>query len=143
MSQNRLDRVLKPVTDLVVLNAETTGQVLMRQNAFFGDLVSASVDQVKTLTTVHSLREAVESQRSYLREIGGKFRGVTRENVETIRDATRDAGTVLRGAFRRAEDSVSEEIDELRQDAADAIAPEAQQPTPAPAPVAPQPGVAY
>ncbi|MEE4360450.1 MAG: phasin family protein [Pseudomonadales bacterium] len=129
-SERRMTRVLKPVNDLVVLNAEATGTILMRQNAFFGDLVSASVDQVKTLTSVGSVREAMDAQRTYLREIGSKFQSVARENVETLRDATRDASNVIRGAFRRAQDTVTEEVNELRTEAAEAIAPQAQQPAP-------------
>lgn len=118
---NRLARITKPVTDLVVLNAETTGTILLRQNAFVTDMISASVDQVKTLTTAGSLRDAAESQRAYLREMGSKFQSVTKENVETLRDAGRDASSVVRGAFKGVRKDASEAVDSMRSDAASAV----------------------
>ena len=138
--QNRLARVTKPMTDLVVINVETTGTVLQRQNAFVAEVIAASVDQVKVLTEAGSLRDAVDSQRAYIREISEKFQTTARDNIETIREASKDAGGVVRGAFRRVEDDVEEAVSEAREDAAEAIqnvaaavAPAAQ-PAPAPAP---------
>ena len=120
-TENRFARVTKPMTELVLLNAETTGTVLARQNAFVADVIAASVDQVRVLTEAGSLRDAIDSQRTYVREIGEKFQATARENVETIRAAGRDAGTVVRGAFRRAETDVKEAIDDARTEAAVAI----------------------
>lgn len=107
-NESRIAKAMKPVSDLVVLNAETTGAILLRQNALFNDLISASVDQVKVLTSAGSVRDAMESQRAYLREVGSKVRSVTRENIETLRGAGRDAGEVVKGAFRSARTDVSE-----------------------------------
>jgi phasin family protein len=140
--QNRISRALKPVNDLIVLNAETTGTILLRQNAFVTDLISASVDQVKVLTSAGSFRDAVESQRAYLKELGSKFQSVTKENVETLRDAGRDAGTVVKGAFSSARDEAGDAVDDFRSEAAgtiertadsvaDSVAPQPE-PTPAP-----------
>ncbi len=138
--QNRFARVTKPMTDLVIINAETTGSVLQRQNAFVAEVIAASVDQVKVLTEAGSLRDAIDSQRAYVREISEKFQTTARDNIETIREASKDAGNVVRGAFRRVESDVEEAVAEAREDAAEAIqgvseavAPAAE-PAPAPAP---------
>ena len=119
--QNRFARVTKPMTDLVIINAETTGTVLQRQNAFVAEVIAASVDQVKVLTEAGSLRDALDSQRAYIREISEKFQSTARENLETIREGGRNAGNVVRGAFRRVEADVENAVSEARQDAADAI----------------------
>lgn len=137
--QNRFARVTKPMTDLVIINAETTGTVLQRQNAFVAEVIAASVDQVKVLTEAGSLRDAIDSQRAYVREISEKFQTTARDNIETIREAGKDAGNVVRGAFRRAESDVEEAVAEARTDAAEAISnvSEAVAPAAEPAP-APQ-----
>lgn len=139
--QNRFSRVTKPMTDLVIINAETTGTVLQRQNAFVAEVIAASVDQVKVLTEAGSLRDAIDSQRAYIREISEKFQTTARDNMDTIREASKDAGNVVRGAFRRAEEDVQEAVNEAREGAAEAIeqvaeavAPAAAEPAPAPAP---------
>ncbi len=110
-TETRFARVTKPMTDLVILNAEATGTVLQRQNAFVAEVIAASVDQVKVLTEAGSLRDAMDSQRAYIREIGEKFQSTARENIETIRDAGREAGTVVRGAFRRDEEAAEETVE--------------------------------
>ena len=132
--QNRFARVTKPMTDLVIINAETTGTVLQRQNAFVAEVIAASVDQVKVLTEAGSLRDAIDSQRAYVREISEKFQTTARDNIETIREAGKDAGTVVRGVFRRAEDDVQEAVSEARADVAEgfenvaaAVAPATEQ----------------
>lgn len=138
--QNRFARVTKPMTDLVLINAETTGTVLQRQNAFVAEVIAASVDQVKVLTEAGSLRDAIDAQRAYVREISEKFQSTTRENFETIRGASKDAGSVVRGAFRRVEDDVENAVSEARESVsegfeqvASAVAP-ASESAPAPAP---------
>lgn len=120
-NESRISRAIKPVTDLVILNAETTGTILLRQNALFNDMIAASVDQVKTLTTVGSLRDAVDAQRAYLREMGSKVRSTTRENVETIRGASQDAGDVVKGVFRRARKDTAEGVEQAAGQVADAV----------------------
>jgi hypothetical protein len=101
-TQTRISRALAPVSNLVVLNAETTGTILLRQNALAKDLIAASVDQVKLLTEAGSLRDAVNFQRAYLRDIGTRVRSTGRENLDTLRHAGRDARGVLRDALRSA-----------------------------------------
>lgn len=134
-NETRLRRITKPATDLVIINADATGTILLRQNAFFGEMVEASVAQVKQLTEAPSLRDAVESQRAYLREMGSKFRSVTRENIDTIRGAGRDAGEVLRTAVRGLREDASEAIEDAGEAVAEQVAPPTMQPAaPAPAP---------
>ncbi|HSG88240.1 MAG TPA: phasin family protein [Pseudomonadales bacterium] len=111
-NESRISKAIKPVSDLVVLNAETTGTILMRQNSLFGDMIAASVDQVKILSEAGSVRDALESQRAYLREMGSKVRSTTRENIETLRTAGRDAGAVVKGAFRSARKDVGESVEQ-------------------------------
>lgn len=132
-TESRFTRVTKPMTDLVILNAEATGTVLQRQNAFVAEVIAASVDQVKVLTEAGSLRDALDSQRAYIREIGEKFQTTARENIETIRGASRDAGNVVRGAFRRAEEDASEAVSEARESVAEAVENVAEAIAPAPA----------
>ena len=132
-TESRFTRVTKPMTDLVILNAEATGTVLQRQNAFVAEVIAASVDQVKVLTEAGSFRDALDSQRAYIREIGEKFQTTARENIETIRGASRDAGNVVRGAFRRAEEDASEAVSEARESVAEAVENVAEAIAPAPA----------
>ena len=137
--QRRFTRVTKPVTDLVIVNAETTGTVLQRQNAFTAEFIAASVDQVKVLTEAGSLRDAVDAQRAYIREISEKFQSTARENIETIRAGGSKAGQIVRGVFRRAESDVSESIDDAREQAAESVEKVAEAVAPAPAaPAQPQ-----
>lgn len=120
-TQTRIKRVLKPVNDLVLINAETTGSILMRQNAFFGDLVESSVQQVKTLSQAQSLRDAIDAQRAYMKEMGSKVSSVTRDNFETFREGSKSAGGVVKGALRRGRDEASEVVDSAQEQAADAV----------------------
>ena len=120
-TQTRIKSVLKPVNELVLINAETTGSILLRQNAFFGDLVESSVQQIKTLSQAESLRAAIDAQRAYMKEMGSKVSAVTRDNLETFREGTKSAGTVVKGALRRGRDEVSEVVDSAQEQAADAV----------------------
>jgi len=120
-TQTRIKSVFKPVNELVLLNAETAGSVLLRQNAFIGDLVESSVQQVKTLSQAHSLRDAIDAQRAYMKEIGSKVSAVTRDNIETLREGGKSAGGVVKGAFRRGRDEVSEVVDSAQETATDAV----------------------
>lgn len=120
-TQTRIKSVLKPVNELVLINAETTGSILLRQNAFFGDLVESSVQQVKTLSQAQSLRDAIDAQRAYMKEMGSKVSAVTRDNIETLREGGKSAGGVVKGALRRGRDEVSEAVDEAQEQAADVV----------------------
>lgn len=120
-TQTRLKSVLKPVNDLVLINAETTGSILLRQNAFFGDLVESSVQQVKALSQAESLRDAIDAQRAYMKEVGSKVSAVTRDNLETLREGTKSAGSVVKGALRRGRDEVSEVVDSAQEQASEAV----------------------
>ncbi len=139
-TQTRIKSVLKPVNDLVLINAETTGSILMRQNAFFGDLVESTVQQVKTLSQADSLRDAVDAQRAYMKEVGSKVSSVTRDNLETLREGSKSAGSVVKGALRRGRDEVSDTVDAAQEQAtefvdsartefAERVAPEQSGPT--------------
>ncbi len=138
-TQSRIKNVLKPVNDLVLINAETTGAILLRQNAFFGDLVESSVQQIKTLTQAESLRDAVDAQRAYIKEVGSKVSSVTRDNIETLREGGKSAGSVLSSALRRGREEVSEAVDSAqtqvnesvnraRAEVAETVAPEQSAP---------------
>ena len=106
-AQNAIQRVTKPLTDLVLLNAETTGQILLRQNAVFGQLVEQSVAQTRRMTAVSGVREAVESQREYLRTVGETLRTAQQDNLETLRNAGKSAVDVIRGAIRPQDEPVA------------------------------------
>ncbi len=140
-TQTRIKSVLKPVNDLVLINAETTGSILLRQNAFFGDLVESSVQQVKTLSQAESLRDAMDAQRAYIKEVGSKVSAVARDNIETLREGGNSAREVVTSAFRRgreevaeaaetAEAKVTETVNQARAEVAEAVAPD--QPAPQP-----------
>lgn len=120
-TQTRIKSVLKPVNDLVLINAETTGSILLRQNAFFGDLVESTVQQVKTLSQAESLRDAVDAQRAYIKEVGSKVSSVTRDNIETLREGSKSAGSVVKGALRRGRNEVSEAVDSAQEQASEAV----------------------
>jgi len=96
----RLRKATRPVADLVVIHAEAGGEMLLRQNAFLGEAIEHSVEQVKRLAESESLQEAVESQRRHLRTLGRRAAEVAQENLHTLGDAGRDASeTVLRALF--------------------------------------------
>ena len=120
-TQTRIKSVLKPVNELVLINTETAGSMLLRQNAFIGDLVESSVQQVKTLSQAPSLRDAVDAQRAYMKEMGSKVSAVTRDNIDTLRKGTKSAGGVVKGAMRRGRDEVSEVVDSAQETAADTV----------------------
>lgn len=120
-TQTRIKSVLKPVNELVLINAETAGSMLLRQNGFFGDLVESSVQQVKTLSQAPSLRDALDAQRAYMKEMGSKVSAVTRDNMETLREGTKSAGGVVKGAMRRGRDEVSEAVDSAQETAAETV----------------------
>lgn len=120
-TQTRIKSVLKPVNELLLINAETTGSVLLRQNAFFGDLVESSVQQVKTLSQAQSLRDALDAQRAYMKEMGSKVSAVTRDNIETLREGTKSAGGVVKGALSRGRDEMSEAMDSAQEAASETV----------------------
>ena len=138
-TQTRITRITKPMTDLVILNAETAGAVLQRQNTFVAEVIVASVDQVKVLTESGSVRDAFDAQRAYVRDMGEKLQTTARDNFETIRAASTEAGDVIRGAFRRAEADVAEAVEEVREVAAEAVEQVAEQVSEAVAPAEPAP----
>lgn len=120
-TQTRISRAFAPVSDLVVLNAETTGTILLRQNALAKDLISASVDQVKLLSEAGSVRDALNFQRAYLRDMGTRVRSTTRENLDTLRHAGRDARGVLRDTLRNARSEAAEAVNEATESVSEAV----------------------
>ena len=126
-TQTRITGITKPMTDLVILNAETAGAVLERQNTFVAEVIVASVDQVKVLTESGSVRDAFDAQRAFVRDMGEKLQTTARDNFETIRAASTEAGDVIRGAFRRAEADVAEAVEEVREAADEAVEQVAEQ----------------
>ena len=112
-TRDRVRQAFKPATDLVVLNAETTGRLIQQQTALVLELTEASVAQVRKLMAAESVREAYELQRDYVSDVFSMARGTGREQIATLREAGSDAGSVLRGAFRR-----------VREEAADVVEPE-------------------
>ena len=120
-AQSRIQSVLKPVNDLVMINVETTGEIILRQNAVFGDIVKASIDQAKTLAEANSLRDAYQAQRAYLREVGSKVTEVSRENLETLRTGGQHAREVLAGAYRKGREEASEAMQKGKENASDAM----------------------
>ena len=138
-TQTRITGITKPMTDLVILNAETAGAVLQRQNTFVAEVIVASVDQVKVLTESGSVRDAFDAQHAYVRDMGEKLQTTARNNLETIRAASKEAGDVIRGAFRRAEADVAEAVEEVREAADEAVEQVAEQVSEAVAPAEPAP----
>jgi len=133
----RIRNVFKPMADLAVINSETTGAILLRQNAFFGELVESSVNQIRTLAEAPSVRDAVETQRGCLREVSSRASSVARDNFETLREGGKNAGSVLRGSFERGrqdvadavekgQSQVNETVDQARGTLAGAVSPEQQ-----------------
>lgn len=110
---DRVRDAFKPASDLIVLNAETTGRLIQQQTALVLEVTEASVAQVRKLMAVESVREAYELQRDYVSDVFSMARGTGREQIATLREAGSDAGSVLRGAFRR-----------VREEAAEAVEPE-------------------
>jgi phasin family protein len=116
--RERVRDALKPASDLVVLNAETTGRLIQQQTALVLEVTEASVAQVRKLMAADSVREAYELQRDYVSDVFSMARGTGREQIATLREAGSDAGSVLRGAFRS-----------VREEAAEAVEPAPEQPT--------------
>lgn len=96
--QSMLSRFTRPVIDLMVLNAETAGSMLLRQNTAFGELVQAGVERARAVADAKDLGEAVRLQSEFGREVFEKMSSVGRENWNTVREAYGKAGEVLREA---------------------------------------------
>ena len=100
---NPIRRITKPLVDLMVLNAETTGAILLRQNAMLGELVKAGVDRARAVADAKDVGEAFRLQTEFGREVFEKMNSTGRENWETVRDAYGKAGEVIRTAVRPAQ----------------------------------------
>jgi len=102
-------RFLKPMADLLVINAETMGTLIQRQNALVSELVETGVEALRKTVNAQSLQDAFEVQRDYATTVGEKVQNLQRENLETLRDAGTSGSDVLRSAFRPGDEPQAEE----------------------------------
>ena len=97
---NPISRITKPFVELMLLNAETTGAILLRQNAVMSELVQASVDGARAVAGAKDLGEAMRLQQDLGRQMFEKLSATGRDNWNTVRDAYSKAGTVIRTAVQ-------------------------------------------
>ena len=95
-----ISRITKPLMDLMLLNAETTGAILLRQNAVMGELVQAGVDRARAVAGAKDLGEAMRLQTDFGRHVFEKLSATGRDNWNTVRDAYGKAGGVIRTAVQ-------------------------------------------
>ena len=104
-------RVVGPITDLMLLNIETTAAILLRQGAAISEVVSQGVGQAKQLTEADGIQDAMHTQQKYLRGVAQQLTEAGRENIQTIRDSGEKARDVIRSAFSsQPEDQPTEDI---------------------------------
>ncbi len=97
---NPITRITKPLVDLMLLNAETTGAILLQQNAMMAELVQAGVDRARAVADAKDLGEAMRLQTDFGRHVFEKLSAAGRDNWNTMRDAYGKAGSVIRTAVQ-------------------------------------------
>lgn len=97
---NPMSRITKPFMDLMLLNAETTGAILLRQTAVVGELVQAGIDGARAVAGAKDLGEAMRLQQDLGRQVFEKLTATGRDNWNTVRDAYDKAGSVIRTAVQ-------------------------------------------
>lgn len=97
---NPIRRITKPLVDLMVLNAETTGAIMLRQTATVGELVQSGVERARAVAAAKDVSEAFRLQTEFGREVLEKLTATGRDNWGTMRDAYGKAGEVIRTAVQ-------------------------------------------
>ena len=100
-----ISRFIKPITDLMVINAETTGEILLRQTSAFSELVQAGVENARKVAAAPSFAEAARTRVEFVREMMSKANDVNRGNWESIRSGFAKSRDRLRGAVDTASDA--------------------------------------
>ena len=104
-------RVVGPVTNLLLLNVETTAAILLRQGTALAEVITQGVDQARQLAGADGIQDAMRSQQKYLRGVAGQLTEAGRDNIQTIRDSGEKARDVVRRAFSaQVEEQPAEEI---------------------------------
>lgn len=104
-------RVVGPITDLLLLNVETTAAILLRQGTALAEVITQGVGQARQLAKTDGLRDAMRSRRKYLRGVAEQLTDAGRDNIQTIRDSGEKARDVVRRAFSaQVEEQPAEEI---------------------------------
>ena len=93
-----VNRFIKPISDLMVINAETTGEILLRQTNAFSELVRAGIDNARKAAAAPSLAEAARTRVEFAREVFAKANDVNRGNWQSLRAGFEKSRDRLRGA---------------------------------------------
>ena len=93
-----INRFIKPITDLMVINAETTGEILLRQTSAFSELIQAGVENARKAATAPSFAEAARTRVEFVREVMAKANDVNRGNWASLRAGFSKSRDRLRGA---------------------------------------------
>lgn len=103
--QTTIDRFIKPITDLMVINAETTGEILLRQTNAFSELVQAGVENARKAAAAPNFAEAARTRMEFVREVMEKANDVNRGNWESLRAGFAKSRDRLTGAVDSAADA--------------------------------------
>ena len=82
-------RVVGPITNLLLLNVETTAAILLRQGAALTGVITRAVDQARQLAETDGLQNAVRSQKKYLQGVAEQLTA-EREKVDRRLQETDD-----------------------------------------------------
>ncbi|MCZ6870081.1 MAG: TIGR01841 family phasin [Gammaproteobacteria bacterium] len=104
-------RVVGPITNLLLLNVETTAAILLRQGTALTEAITQGVDQARQLAETDGFQDAVRSQKKYLQKVAEQLTDAGRDNIQTIRDSGERARDVVRAAFSaQSEEQPAEDI---------------------------------
>lgn len=104
-------RVVGPITNLLLLNVETTAAILLRQGTALTGVITRGVDQARQLAETDGLQDAVRSQKKYLQKVAEQLTDAGRDNIQTIRDSGEKARDVIVTAFTgESEDQPAEDV---------------------------------
>ena len=98
-----ITRFIKPISDLMIINAETTGEILLRQTSAFSELVQAGVENARKAAAAPTLAEAARTRFEFMREVMAKANDVNRGNWESIRSGFAKSRDRLRGVDSSAD----------------------------------------
>lgn len=93
---------VKPMADLMVVNAEATGAMLLRMNALSAELIREGIDHARALAGAADFAEAGRLQTESVRKVAEKVGEASRENADAAREAFSKAGEVIRGMFSQS-----------------------------------------
>jgi len=103
----QFQKSLKPVTELVSVNAKAMESLVQQQNALFSSLLNQGVAFVDGATEKKDLKSLVEAQKSYAEGVQDQVAAAAKDAYDVITSAQEKAGEVLKTAMEEAQAAVN------------------------------------